>query len=97
MKKNEEIKEKARAIIGNTKIQTIINDIDVINKIYDIINLDNIDIKKSEVMLNQIELYILVKQRVEEKEKNYNYLKGVSKELKEQKIRKSDKIRNTII
>lgn len=97
MDKSQEIRERAKTIIRNTTIKTIINDTDVINKIYDITNLDNIDIEKSETMLNQIELYILIKQKLEEKEKNLKYLKEISKELKEQKVRKEDKIRNAII
>lgn len=97
MSRIEEVKEKAKTIIRNTKIKTIIDDMDVINKLYDIINLDNIDVEKSEVMLSQIELYMLMKQKVEEKEKNFSYLKGLSKELKQQKIRKDDNIRNAFI
>lgn len=97
MSRIEEVKEKAKTIIRNTKIKTIIDDMDVINKLYDIINLDNIDVEKSEVMLSQIELYMLMKQKVEEKEKNFSYLKELSKELKQQKIRKDDNIRNAFI
>lgn len=95
--KNREIKEKIRQIIGNSRIETIISDPEIINKMNDIINDDSINAKKADMIINQIELYILLKQKLERKEENLRYLKGLSKELKEQKVRKNDKIRSTII
>lgn len=95
MSKNEEIKERAKTIIKNAPIETIISDKNTVNKIYDIIQSDKINSKEAESMLGQIELYIFIKQKMQDKEKNYKYLKEIARELREQKVRRQDKKENT--
>lgn len=50
------------------------------------------DLVKTKRILNQIELYLLIKQKIKKSEENYNYLQDNTSELKNQRVRNEDNI-----
>lgn len=92
-KKLNEIKERAKKILGNINIETSVEDIEIIKELDRIANLEKMEIEREEKVVNQIEVYFLVKEKMKKVEENYNYLSSISKELKKQRVRKDDKIK----
>ena len=91
MNKVEEIKEKARRLRGSgMSLATAVKEKDICKELDRILEADDIDEEKDEKILNHIELYLLLKKKLENNEENYNYLQDIAKDLRNQKIRSDD-------
>ena len=91
MNKMEEIKERARKLRGNgMSIQSTVEEKEICKELDRISETGYIDEKEDEKILNHIELYLLLKQKLENNEENYNYLQDMAEDLRNQKIRNND-------
>lgn len=89
----EEIKESANKILGNMSLEMTLKEKEITKELYEVINTKNTDLVKAERLLNQIELYLLIKQKIDKSEENYNYLQNIANELRNQKVRSGDDIK----
>lgn len=94
MDKYEEIKERADELLGNISLEIAREEIEISKQLYKIINSENMDLEKTEKLLNQIELYLLIKQKIKKSEENYNYLQDIASELRNQRIRNMNNIKS---
>lgn len=86
-----EIKEKASKIIGDKKINTLINESNLMEKIQDIIenvNESNYNMYNDE--LEEIETYLKNKEKTLTKQSDMEFLYNLAKELREQQVRITD-------
>ena len=88
----EEVKNKARYILGNTKFITLIGEENKVNTLRKIIEED---IKQEEIddlnkILDDMEVYFLNKQKEILKQKDFEYLKNIAEILRSQKVRIDD-------
>lgn len=95
MEKNLVIKEKVEKILKEITIETLANEKEIIKILERIENNDENELNKfDEDILNNIEEYLIIKQKMKIKEKDYKFMHELSSELKEQKIRKGDALLN---
>ena len=91
MNKTEEIKKRAKKIRGSgMSIQSTVEEKEICKELDRILETRCIDEKEDEKILNHIELYLLLKQKLENNEENYNYLQDMAEDLRNQKIRSDD-------
>lgn len=88
----EEIREKAKKLLGNASIDVLSDDEKTIKILKDIINSNNEDTKFNEETLKCIERYILAKQKMQTNEKNNEFMHNLAEELRSQKVRKDDDV-----
>ena len=88
-----EIKERANKLLGNISLEMASKEKEISKELYKIINAKDMDLIKVERLLNRIELYLLIKQKIEKSEENYDYLHNIAKQLRNQKVRSGDDIK----
>jgi hypothetical protein len=90
--REEEIKNKARELLQNTKIALWKGDTEIFDVLEDIVNrdieADELDILSKTV--KNFEIYLLSKRKVLVQNEDINYLKNIAKLLREQKVRIHD-------
>ena len=88
----KELKEKANEILNNNKIAIYTDEEEIINKINEILNEDdeNIDCELLNKTLDNIDIYMKIKEKMTLGEQDYTFLKNLSEDFKEQSIRKTD-------
>ncbi len=92
--KLEEIKLRAKKIIGNSSLNIMKNEKELLEQLNELlqINIENVDINLLEKTLNNIEVYIKTKEKMFIAKEDYEYLVEISKSLKEQSVRRTDGI-----
>lgn len=88
----EKIKKRANKILGENSVLTLKNEEKIILTLQKIINEEIEDTEMAENTLNDIEKYLEEKQKRISNEEDYKFLKELSENLREQKIRRDDDV-----
>lgn len=88
--KIKELKNRADKIFGKSNIITFIDEQESTKLIDRIINTNDINIEEDEKALNKLELYILIKEKIQENNENNKILEELAEDLRNQRIRKDD-------
>lgn len=86
------VKERANKILGENSVQTLKNEEKIISTLSEMINDEIKDIDTAENILDIIEKYLNEKHKRIVSEEDYNFLKELSENLREQKIRRNDDV-----
>lgn len=86
----EEIRNRANKILSSYNMNVLSNEKELLESLTKISNAEDIDVYYDTKTLNYIERYLIAKEKMQIAENDEEFLRNLSKELKQQEVRSTD-------